>query len=53
MMKMMTQLDNKKSIGEILSILDKSKNIQQKQLFIIFKTLYKSFLLYDLLLLTY
>ena len=46
-------IDNKKSIGEILSILDKSKNIQQKQLLIIFKTLYKSFLLYDFLLLTY
>ena len=47
------EIDNKKSIGEILSIVDKSKNIQQKQLFIIFKTLYKSFLLYDFLLLTY
>lgn len=46
-------IDNKKSIGEILSIVDKSKNIQQKQLFLIFKTLYKSLLLYDFLLLTY
>tara|TARA_B100001115_G_scaffold139297_1_gene106839 strand:- start:639 stop:788 length:150 start_codon:yes stop_codon:yes gene_type:complete len=49
----MQEIDNKKSIGEILSIVDKSKNIQQKQLFLIFKTLYKSLLLYDFLLLTY
>ena len=48
-------LDNKNSIGEILSIVQKElqKNIQQKILLKIFKTLYQSFLLYDLLLLTY
>ena len=48
-------IDNKNSIGQILSIVQKEleRNIQQKILLNIFKRLYESFLLYDLLLLTY
>ena len=53
--KMLYSIDNKKSIGEILSIVEKEfeRNIQEKVLLNIFKRLYESFLLYDLILLTY
>lgn len=52
---MLYNIDNKNSIGEILSIVEKEleKNIQEKLLLNIFKRLYESFLLYDLILLTY
>ena len=52
---MLYSIDNKVSIGEILSIVEKEleRNIQQKLLLNIFKRLYESFLLYDLILLTY
>jgi len=49
--KMLYNIDNKKSIREILSIIE--RNIEQKVLLNIFKRLYESFLLYDLILLTY
>jgi len=49
--KMLYNIDNKKSIGEILSIIE--RNIEEKVLLNIFKRLYESFLLYDLILLTY
>ena len=48
---MLYNIDNKKSIREILSIIE--RNIEQKVLLNIFKRLYESFLLYDLILLTY
>lgn len=48
---MLYNIDNKKSIGEILSIIE--RNIEEKVLLNIFKRLYESFLLYDLILLTY
>tara|TARA_Y100000591_G_C21818327_1_gene692055 strand:- start:167 stop:1519 length:1353 start_codon:yes stop_codon:yes gene_type:complete len=53
--KMLYSIDNKVSIGEILSIVEKEieRNIQEKLLLNIFKRLYQSFLLYDLILLTY
>ena len=53
--KMLYSIDNKVGIGEILSIVEKEleRNIQQKLLLNIFKRLYESFLLYDLILLTY